>query len=114
MWPATQRSERLARCVPDKPQTGNRYSPDPNVKERPVQRWESIQVNRVTLWIHVSLGSKSLRTIFVSLRKRHVLVSYKAQNPSRGWWPRLVLQRRRSLKQVFSSPYKDRAQALSQ
>jgi hypothetical protein len=62
---------------------------------------------------YLDTASKSLRAIFVSVRKRHFLVGYKAQNPSRGWWPRLVSQRLRSLKQAFSSPYKDRAQALN-
>jgi hypothetical protein len=34
---------------------------------------------------------KSLFTIFVKMRECHVLVSYKAQNPSPGWRPGLVL-----------------------
>jgi hypothetical protein len=39
--------------------------------------------------------AQNLRAIFVSVRKKHVLVSCKAQNPSSGWWRWLVLQRRR-------------------
>jgi hypothetical protein len=47
---------------------------------------------------------KSLFTVFVGVRKKPVFVSDQAQNPSQGWWPWLILQRGRPLKQAFSSP----------
>jgi hypothetical protein len=50
--------------------------------------------------------------VFVSGRKRHFWVSYKAHNPNQGGWPWLVLQSHRLLKQAFSLPDKDRKQAL--